>query len=83
MKKEKTLEQFATILDAKNPQKAYEFFNLDFSECTDDAVLQMEMQLFEQDWHSLHDELARSYQIKRDPVVVDFLCKAVVLTTFD
>lgn len=81
MKNEQILEKFTAILDAKNPQQAYEFFDLNFYDCTNEEILQMEMQLFAQPWHSLHDELARGFQIKRDPAVVDFLCRMVLSGT--
>ena len=78
MKNQNISEQFDAILRSKDPQKAYEFYQLDFSECTEDEVIQMEMKLFEETWHTLHDELASGFQIKRNPVVVQLLCKAVM-----
>lgn len=78
MKNKYLFEQFDSILRSKDPQKAYEFYQLDFSECTEDEIIQMEMKLFEESWHTLHDELASNFQIKRNPAVVQLLCKAVL-----
>ncbi len=78
MKNQDIFEQFDAILSSKDPKKAYEFYQLDFSGCTEDEVIQMEMKLFEETWHTLHDELANGFQIKRNPTVVGLLCKAVL-----
>ena len=81
MKNQYLFEQFDSMLKSKDPQKVYEFYQLDFSECTEDEILQMEMKLFEENWHTLHDELASNFQIKRNPAVVELLCKAILEET--
>lgn len=81
MKNQYLFEQFDSILKSKDPQKVYEFYQLDFSECTEDEILQIEMKLFEQSWHTLHDELASNFQIKRNPLVAQLLCKSVLEET--
>ena len=35
----------------------------------------MEMELFDQDWHQLHEDLALSFQRKKSPLPIDLLYK--------
>lgn len=75
MKKNDVLKLFNEILITKDPDKAWDFFNLDLSEFSEQEKVSMKIELFDKDWHKLHEELAQNFQLKKSPLAVDILYK--------
>jgi hypothetical protein len=78
MSKQKTIDSFKAIMNTQDGDKAWDFFELDFTHFSEDEQVMMAMDLFEQNWHKLHENLASWFQQKRNPLAIDLLYK----TTF-
>ncbi|NUO00425.1 MAG: hypothetical protein HUU01_07380 [Saprospiraceae bacterium] len=76
---EKTfLDWYNKLLQTKDPEEAWRYFDLDFSECTEEEKLNADMAMFKETWHNLHDSLAMGFQIDKNPAAVKFLFESVM-----
>ncbi|MFK7783535.1 MAG: hypothetical protein AB8B56_00390 [Crocinitomicaceae bacterium] len=71
-------EEFRSICNSRDSQRAWNFLEFDTSELTELEQIEMEKQMFKLDWHSLHDNLATNFQIRKDPTTALFLYDSVV-----
>ncbi|WP_233752744.1 DUF4291 domain-containing protein [Flavilitoribacter nigricans] len=73
MKREEVNTRFKAIMGARDPKLAEDFWTLDFREFTENEKVLMELELFAEDWHQLHEELASAFQLKKNPLAEEAL----------
>jgi hypothetical protein len=83
MSKQKTIDSFKAIMNTQDGDKAWDFFELDFTHFSEDEQVMMAMDLFEQNWHKLHENLASWFQQKRNPLAIDLLYKTAFRPDLD
>jgi hypothetical protein len=83
MSKQKTIDSFKDIMNAQDKDKAWTFFDLDFTHFSDDEQVSMGMDLFEQNWHKLHENLASWFQQKKNPLAIELLYKTAFREDLD
>lgn len=74
----KVFEEFRTIYNSKDDQKAWDFFELDTSELTELEEIEIEKKMFRLDWHNLHASLASNFQARKHPSTALFLYNSVI-----
>ncbi len=72
------LNWFNELMQSKDPEKAWHYFDFDFSAFTEEEKLDTEMALFRENWHELHDNLAQGFQTGKNPKVAAFLFESVM-----
>ena len=75
MSKTKTLIVFRKLLESKESDSVWNFFEWDFSAFSEEEKIQMQIELFDADWHRAHEEFARVFQIQKHPLTIDMLYK--------
>lgn len=74
----KVFEDFRTIINSKDKNQVWDFFELNTSRLTELEEIELEKKLFRLEWHDLHDSLASNFQIRRHPGTSKFLYESVI-----
>lgn len=77
MKKQDALNRYHEIMQSKDTQQAWAYMDFDFSEITEEEKLNMDIALFKEDWHGLHDHIASGFQAGKNPAVAAFMFESV------
>jgi len=72
------LNWYREIMQSKDPDKAWAYFDFDFSKFTEEEKLDMDMAFFRENWHNLHDNLASGFQWNKNPAAATFLFESVM-----
>ena len=83
MTKQKTIDSFKDIMNAQDKDKAWTFFDLDFTHFSEDEQVLMAMDLLKQNWHKLHENLASWFQQKKNPLAIELLYKTAFREDLD
>jgi hypothetical protein len=83
MAKQQTIDSINDIMKSQDGDKSWDFFELDFTHFSEDEQVLMAMDLFEQNWHKLHENLASWFQQKRNPLAIDLLYKIAFRADLD
>ncbi len=75
MTKEAVIHQINDMLASKSDAKAWTYFDLNFSTFTEEERVIIAIKLFEEGWHSVHENLASLFQHLRHPLATDILFK--------
>lgn len=75
MKKEDIYGYFTEMMLLKDNDKAWNFGSLDFSALTEDDEVELYIKLFNETWHSNHENIALYFQMIRNPLATDILYK--------
>jgi Domain of unknown function (DUF4291) len=76
--KEDIYNFFNEMMLLKDNRKAWEFDELNFSVLTDDEETELYIRLFDETWHSNHENIASYFQSTRNPLSSDILYKTAL-----
>jgi hypothetical protein len=83
MSKQEAINSFKDIIKSEDGDKAWMFFDMDFTHFSEDEQVLMGMDLFEQNWHKLHENLVSWFQQKRNSITIDLLYKTAFREDLD
>ncbi len=83
MSKQEVINSFKYIMKSENEEKAWAFFDLDFTHFSEDEQVLMGMDLFEQNGHKVHESLVSWFQQKKNPLTTDLLYKTAFREDLD
>jgi hypothetical protein len=75
MEKKDIYRYFEEMILLKDHQRVWDFHKLDFSALTSEEQTNLYIKLFDEDWHSDHENIALHFQHTRDPLATDTLFK--------